>query len=105
MNSLMVLPAATGRRQLESPCAKLIRAAEIECSAFVFATEQLFGKDVALRAGGLWVDALEADSGFRCRESRLRLVTILAADRLADLLGAKRRIEDSATARPTVLTK
>jgi hypothetical protein len=90
MNSLTILPVTTGQRRLESSCAELIRAAEIECSAFMFATEQLFGKDTALRAGGLWVDALEADSGFQCQKSRLRLVTIFAAARLADLIGATR---------------
>ena len=105
MNSLTILPTATGQRQLDSSCAKLIRAAEIECSAFMLATEQLFGKAMALRAGGLWVDALETDSGFRCQKSRLRLVTILAAARLADLIGATRLIEHSAIAKPKVLTK
>jgi hypothetical protein len=104
MNTLTILPMATGQRQLDSFCAKLIRAAEIECSAFMLATEQLFGKDMALHAGGLWVDALEADSGFRCQKSRLRLVTILAAARLADLIVATRLIAHSATTRPTVLT-
>lgn len=103
MNSLTMLPVATGQRQLNSSCAKLIRAAEIECGAFMFATKQLFGGEMALHAGGLWVDALEADSGFRCQESCLRLVTILAAGRLADLIGATRRIEHSATASSTVL--
>ena len=37
------------------------------------------------------MDVLERDSCFRCQASGLRLVTILAADRLADLMGATRQ--------------
>ena len=99
MNSLTMLPVATAQKELNSSCAKLIRAAEIECGAFMLATKQLFGEEIALRAGGLWVDALEAGSGFRCQESCLRPVTILAAGRLADFIGATCRIEHSPTAR------
>jgi hypothetical protein len=102
VNSLTMPPVGTGQKQSDSSCAKLIRAAETECGAFVFATNQLCGEEMALHAGGLWVDALEADSGFRCQESCLRLVTILAAGRLADLIGARRRNEHSATPRLAV---
>jgi hypothetical protein len=105
VNSLTILPVATGQRQLNSSCAKLIRAAEIECGAFIFATKQLFGEEIALRAGGLWVDALEADPGFRCQESYLRMVTIRAAGRLADLIGVTRRNKHSAIAGSIVVRK
>lgn len=88
MNSLTVIPAATGLRQMNSSCAKLILTAEIECAAFISAAKQLFGEEVALHAGGFWVDALEAESSFRCQASGLRPVTILAAGRLADQMGA-----------------
>lgn len=98
MDSLTVLPAATGQRQTNSSCAKLILAAEIECGAFMSAAKQLFGEEMTLRAGGLWVEALEIDSSFRCQDSGLRLVTILAAGRLADLMGATRQMPDSTTA-------
>jgi hypothetical protein len=76
---------------MNSSCEKLILTAEIECAAFMSAANQLFGEEVALRAGGLWVDALEADSSFRCQASGSRRVTILAAGRLADLMGATRQ--------------
>jgi len=92
MNSLRVLPAATGQRQMNSCCARLILATEIECGAFMSATKRLFGEDAALRAGDLWVEALKADSSFRCQDSDLRLVTILAAGKLADLMGRRAKL-------------
>jgi hypothetical protein len=101
MNSLRVLPAATGQRQMNSCCARLILAAEIECGAFMSATKRLFGEGMALRAGNLWVEALEADSSFRCQDSDLRPVTILAADKLFDLMGAMRQTPDSTSRVPT----
>lgn len=76
---------------MNSSCGKLILTAEIECAAFMSAAKQLFGQDVALHAGGLWVDVLETHPSFRCQASGLRLVTILAASRLADLMGATRQ--------------
>jgi hypothetical protein len=88
VNSLRVLPAATGQRQLNRFCAKLILAAEIECGAFMFAAKHLFGEEMTLRAGGLWVEALEEDSSFQCQHTSLRLITIIAACKLADLMGA-----------------
>jgi hypothetical protein len=91
VNSLTVLPVATGLTQMNSSCAKLILTAEIECAAFMSAAKQLFGEEVALHAGSLWADVLETDSSFRCQASGLRLVTILAASRLADLMGATRQ--------------
>jgi hypothetical protein len=94
MDCLRVLPAATNRRQMNDSCAQLILAAEIECSAFMSATKQLFGQEMTLRAGDLWVRALEADSSFRCHHSDLRLITILAASKLADLMGATRQTRD-----------
>jgi hypothetical protein len=69
-------------------CAKLILAAEIECGAFMFAAKHLFGEEMTLRAGGLWVEALEEDSSFQCQHTSLRLITIIAACKLADLMGA-----------------
>jgi hypothetical protein len=66
-------------------------AAEIECGSFMSAAKQLFGEDMALYAGALWVAALETDSSFRCRKSSLRQVTIIAASKLADLMGATRQ--------------
>ena len=59
------------------------------------AAKQLFGKEMALRAGGLWVETLEADSSFTCQNHHLQDVTILAASRLADLVTAMRQIRGS----------
>jgi hypothetical protein len=101
MNSLSVLAAATDQRHMNSCCAQLILAAETECGAFMFAAKQLFGEAMALRAGYLWVEALEADSSFRCQNSGLRLVTILAAGRLADLMGSTRQTPDSTSGIPS----
>jgi hypothetical protein len=98
VNSICVLPAAMGLGQMNRSCAKLILAAEIECGAFMSAAKQLFGEEITLRAGGLWVEALEADSSFRCQHSGLRLVTIVAACKLADLMGATRQTPDSKAA-------
>lgn len=91
MNSLRVLPVAGGQRRTNRSCAKLISAAEMECGSFVSAAKQLFGEHVALYAGTLWVVALETDSSFRYRNSSFRQVTILAASKLADLIGATRQ--------------
>jgi hypothetical protein len=88
MNSLRVLAAATDQGHMNSCCAELILAAETECGAFIFATKQLFGEAMALRVGYLWVETLEAASSFRCQHSGLRLVTILATGKLADLMRA-----------------
>jgi hypothetical protein len=88
MNSLRLRAPATDQRHMNSCCAELILAAETECGAFISAANQLFGEAMALRAGYLWVEALEADPSFRCQHSGLRLVTILAAGKFADLIGA-----------------
>lgn len=100
MDCLTVLPAATNRRRMKDSCAPLILAAEIECSAFMSATKQLFGHDMTLHAGDLWVRALEEDSSFRCQHSDLRLITIIAASKLADLMGATRQNPDLEVAVP-----
>jgi hypothetical protein len=86
MNSVRALAAATDQGHMNSGCAELILAAETECGAFILGTKQLFGEAMALRAGYLWVETLEAASNFRCQHSGLRLVTILAAGKLADLM-------------------
>jgi len=52
MDCLNVLPVASDLRDAKNHCAQLILAAEIECSAFMCATKQLFGEDMTLRAGG-----------------------------------------------------
>lgn len=58
------------------------------------ATDQLFGKEVALEAAGLWVEELEAGpKHLRGPGSDCRIVTISAASRLADLMGATRSTE------------
>jgi hypothetical protein len=100
VNSLRVLPVAGGQRQTSKSCAKLILAAEMECGSFVSAAKQLFGEHMALYAGILWVAALETDSSFGCRNSNLRQVTILAASKLADLIGATRQTPDSISIYP-----
>jgi hypothetical protein len=88
MGALKMFPIATNRTQASGPCAKLILDAEIECGAFMSATNQLFGEEVARTAMGLWVEELEADPRhFRDRDSDWRIVTISAASRLADLMG------------------
>jgi hypothetical protein len=92
MNSLIVLAAVTDQTHMNSRCAELILAAETECGAFISAAKQLFGEAMALRAGYLWVEALEADTSFRCQHSGLRLATIFAAGKLADLMGANSTI-------------
>jgi hypothetical protein len=100
VNSLRVLPVAGGQRQTNRSCAKLILAAEMECGSFVSAAKQLFGEHMALYAGNLWVAALETGSSSRCRNSSLRQVTILAASKLADLIGATRETPDSISIYP-----
>ena len=65
---------------MNSCCAGIILAAETECGTFVSATQQLFGDAVEFRAGYLWVEALDAESSFPCRDSDLRTVTIRFPD-------------------------
>ena len=81
--------------QVNDCCASLILAAEVECGAFMSAAKQLFGEEMALRAGGLWVETLEADSSFTCQNNLLREVTTLAVSRLTDLVTGMRRTPDS----------
>jgi hypothetical protein len=91
MDVLEMFPVATNRIGLSGPCAKLILAAEIECGAFMSATNQLFGEGAARTAGGLWVEEFEACLNyFRGRDSDWRIVTISAANRLASLMDATR---------------
>jgi hypothetical protein len=71
MNSLIVLAAVTDQTHMNSRCAELILAAETECGAFISAAKQLFGEAMALSAGYLWVEALEADTSLRCQHSGL----------------------------------
>jgi hypothetical protein len=94
MGPLKMFAIATNRTQPSGPCAKLIQDAETECGAFMSATNQLFGKEVARTAVALWVEELEANpEHFRGRDSGWRIVTISAASRLADLMGATRSTE------------
>ena len=87
MGALNMFPIATNRAQSSGPCAKLILEAEMECGAFMSATNQLFGKEVACKAVGLWVEELEAGPKHpRGHGSDWRIVTISAARRLADLM-------------------
>ena len=58
MGALKVFPMATNRAQSSEPCAELILEAEIECGAFMSATNRLFGKGVARAAVALWVEEL-----------------------------------------------
>jgi hypothetical protein len=91
MGALPMFPIATNRAQSSGPCAKLILEAEMECGAFMSATNQLFGKEVACKAVGLWVEELEAGpKHLRGPGPDCRIVTISAASRLADLMGATR---------------
>jgi hypothetical protein len=91
MGALKMFPMATNRAQSSGPCAKLILEAEIECGAFMSATNQLFGEGAARTAGSLWVEELEASPNhFRGRASHWRIVTISAASRLADLMSPTR---------------
>lgn len=60
MGALKVFPIATNRAQSSEPCAELILEAEIECGAFMSATNRLFGKEVARTAVALWVEEWEA---------------------------------------------
>ena len=86
MDVLEMFRVAPNRIQPSDSCAKLILDAEIECGAFMSATNQLFGKEVARTAVALWVEELEAcPKHFRGRASHWRIVTISAASRLADL--------------------
>ena len=86
MDVLEMFPVAPNRIQPSDSCAKLILDAEIECRAFMSATDQLFGEGAARTAGSLWVEELEASPNhFRGRASHWRIVTISAASRLADL--------------------
>ena len=94
MGALNMFPIATNRRRPSGPCAKRVLGAEIECGAFMSATNQLFGKEVARTAVGLWVEELEAGpKHLRGPGSDWRIVTISAASRLADLMGATRSTE------------
>ena len=89
MDVLEMFPVATNRIRPRDPCAKLILGAEIECGAFMSATNQLFGEGAARTAGVLWVEELEAGpNDFRSHDSGWRIVTISAANRLADLMDA-----------------
>jgi hypothetical protein len=91
MGALRMLPTATYRIQPSGSCAKLILGAEIECGAFMSATNQLFGEGAARIAGSLWVEELEASPNhFRGRASQWRIVTISAASRLADRMSPTR---------------
>jgi hypothetical protein len=91
MDVLEMFLVATDRIRPSGPCAKLILDAEIECGAFISATNQLFGEGAAHIAGGLWVEELEASPNhFRSFALDWRIVTISAASRLADLMGATR---------------
>jgi hypothetical protein len=86
MDVLEMFPVAPNRIQPSDSCAKLILDAEIECRAFMSATDQLFGEGAARTAGSLWVEELEASpKHFRGPASHWRVVTISAASRLADL--------------------
>jgi hypothetical protein len=94
MGALNMFPTATNRVQSRGRCAKLILEAEIECGAFMSATNRLFGKQAARAAVALWVEELEAGPRhFRGRDLVWRIVTISAASRLADLMGATRSTE------------
>jgi hypothetical protein len=87
MDVIEIFPVATDQMRPSDPCAKLILDAEIECGAFISATNQLFGEGAACIAGGLWVEELEASPNhFRGLASDWRIVTISAASRLADLM-------------------
>ena len=94
MDVLEMFPVATNRIRPSGPCAKLILGAEIECGAFMSATNQLFGEGAARTAGGLWVEEFEAFLNyFRGRDSDWRIVTISASNRLANLMDATRSTE------------
>ena len=94
MDVLEMFLVATDRIRPSGPCAKLILEAEIECGAFMSATNRLFGKQAARAAVALWVEELEAGPRhFRGRDLVWRIVTISAASRLADLMGATRSTE------------
>jgi hypothetical protein len=96
MDVLEIFPVTTNRIRPSGPCAKLILDAEIECGAFISAINQLFGEGAARAAGVLWVEELEAGPNhFQDRDSDWRIVTISAAGRLADLMGATRSTEKS----------
>ena len=62
MDVLEMFRVAPNRIQPSDSCAKLILDAEIECRAFMSATNQLFGEGAARTAGSLWVEELEASS-------------------------------------------
>jgi hypothetical protein len=94
MDVLEMFPVATNRIRPRDPCAKLILGAEIECGAFMSATNQLFGEGAARTAGVLWAEELEAGpNDFRSHDSDWWIVTISAANRLADLKDATRSTE------------
>ena len=87
MDVLEMFLVATDRIRPRGPCAKLILEAEIECGAFIAATNQLFGEGAACTAGGLWVEELEASPNhFRGLSLDWRIVTMSAASRLAGLM-------------------
>jgi hypothetical protein len=106
MDVLEMFPVVPNRIRLSGSCAKLLLDAEIECGAFISATNQLFGEGAARTAGDLWVEELEAGPNhFRGHDSDWRIVTISAANRLANLmdrgqmLGALMRTMCSLTSR------
>jgi hypothetical protein len=89
MHVLEMFPVATNHMRPNGPCAKLILGAEIECGAFMSAINQLSGEGAARTAGDLWAEELEAGPNhFRGHDSDWRMVTISAANRLADLMDA-----------------
>ena len=94
MKLLKILPDAIDESQVYTPCGALVLAASLECGAFIAATRVLFGEELAFRAGYLWAEALEAEPRFRFQSSSMRLVTILAAIKLADLMGAPRQTHE-----------
>lgn len=102
MNLLKVLQEID-QRPVDLCCGTLILAASLECGAFIAATRMLFGEELGLRAGDLWAEALEAEPHFRCQNSSMRLVTILAAIKLADLMGAPRLALHSELEQPALL--
>lgn len=71
--------------QMDSHCLQLMREVQAELGAFQSAVRQLYGAEVAVNAGHLWLDEF-AISKPQTSQS-WRLVTIAAASRLATSLG------------------
>ena len=89
MGPLKIVRMAGNLTEPSGPCARFILEAETECGAFMSAADQLFGKEVASKAVALWVEELEADvKDFSDLDWGWRNVTISAARRLADIMGA-----------------